>query len=66
MNEVWLKLYLMNGSHDLARLLIQGVRAPVGVKPLQLFDQPVVLPQEKRVQCDHSQMFVGSGITCET
>ena len=55
----------MNGSHDLARLLIQGVRAPVGVEPLQLFDQPVVLSQEKRVQCDHSQMFIGSGITCE-
>ncbi len=50
----------MNGSHDLAGLLVKGVRAPMGVEQVQLFDQPVVLSQEERVQRDHSQMLIGS------
>lgn len=58
--------YLMNGSHDLAGLLVESVRAPVGVEHVQLFDQPVVLSQKERVQRDHSQMLVGSRITCGT
>lgn len=55
----------MNGSHDLAGLLIEGVGAPARVEQVQLFDQPVVLSQEERVQRDHSQMLIRSGITCE-
>lgn len=55
----------MNGAHDLAGLLVQGVGAPVRVEQVQLLDQPVVLPQEERVQRDHAQMLVGSGIPCE-
>lgn len=57
--------YLMDGSHDLARFLIQDVRTPVRVEKVQLFNQPVVLPQEERVQRNHSQVFVSSGITWE-
>lgn len=57
--------HLVDGAQDLAGLLVQGVRAPVGVEPLQLSDQPVVLAQEERVQCDHPQVLVGSGITCK-
>lgn len=56
----------MDGSHDLAGLLIKGVRAPVRVEQVQLFDQPVVLSQKQRVQRDHSQMLIRSRITCET
>ena len=56
----------MNGSYDLAGLLIEGVGAPVRVEQVQLFDQTVVLSQKERVKCDQSQMFVGSGITCDT
>jgi len=50
----------VNGSHDLAGLLIKNVRAPVRVEQVQLFDQPVVLSQKESVQCDHSQMLIGS------
>lgn len=46
--------YLMDGSHDLAGLLVQDVRAPVRVEQVQLPDQPVVLSQEERVQRNHS------------
>lgn len=56
----------MDGSYDLAGLLIKGVRAPVRVEQVQLFNQPVVLSQKQRVQRDHSQMLISSGITCET
>lgn len=35
------------------------------VEEVQLLDQPVVLSQEERVQRDHSQMFISSGITWE-
>lgn len=59
-------LYLMNGSYDLAGLLIKGVRAPVRVEQMQLFDQSVVLSQKEGVQCDHSQMLIGPRVTCET
>lgn len=55
----------MNGAHDLTGLLVQGVGAPVRVEQVQLLDQPVVFPQEERVQRDHAQMLVGSGIPCE-
>lgn len=55
----------MNGSYDLAGLLVEGVRAPVKIEQVQLFDQAVVLSQEERVQCNQSQMFIGSRITCE-
>lgn len=55
----------MDGSEDLAGFLIEGVGAPVGVEQVQLLDQPVVLPQEERVQRDQSQMFVGSRIACQ-
>lgn len=58
--------YLMDGSHDLAGLLEQDVRTPVRVEQVQLFNQPVVLSQEERVQRNHSQMFISSGITWET
>lgn len=64
--EAELLWYLVDGSQDLAGLLVQDVRAPVRVEPVQLPNQPVVLPQEERVQRNHSQMFVGSGITWET
>lgn len=57
--------YLMDGSHDLAGFLVQNVRTPVRVEKVQLFNQPVVLPQEERVQRNHSQMFISSGITWE-
>ena len=58
--------YLVNGSHDLAGLLIENFRAPVRIKHVQFFDQPVVLSQKERVQGDHPQMLIGSRITCET
>lgn len=54
----------MDGTQDLAGFLVQRVGAPVRVEPPQLFDQPVVLSQEERVQCDHPQVLVGSGIPC--
>lgn len=57
--------YLMDGSHDLAGFLVQDVRTPVRVEKVQLFNQPVVLSQEERVQRNHSQMFISSGITWE-
>ena len=46
--------YLMDGSDDLAGLLVQDVRTPVRVEQVQLFHQPVVLSQEERVQRNHS------------
>lgn len=55
----------MDGSHDLARFLIQDVGTPVRVEKVQLFNQPVVLSQEECVQRNHSQMFISSGITWE-
>lgn len=64
--EAELLWYLVDGSQDLAGLLVQDVRTPVRVEPVQLPNQPVVLPQEERVQRNHSQMFIGSGITWET
>lgn len=57
--------YLVDGAHDLPGLLVQGVGTPVRVEQVQLLNQPVVLSQEERVQRDHSQMFVSSGITWE-
>lgn len=56
----------MDGSHDLACFLIQDVRTPVGVEKVQLFNQPVVLSQEERVQRNHSQVLISSGITWES
>lgn len=65
-SQLELLCYLMDGSHDLAGLLVQDARTPVRVEQVQLCDQPVVLSQEERVQRNHSQMFIGSGITWET
>lgn len=56
----------MDGSHDLAGLLVECVRAPVRVEEVQLSDQPVVLSQKECVQSDHTQVLIRSGITCET
>lgn len=64
--EGWTGEDLMDGSHDLASFLVEGVGAPVRIEQVQLSDQPVVLPQEERVQRNHSQMLVGSGIPWET
>lgn len=58
--------YLLDGPQDLAGLLVQDVRTPVRVEQAQLCNKPVVLSQEERVQRNHSQMFIGSGITWET
>lgn len=54
--------YLLDGPHDLAGLLIKGVGAPVGVEAMQLLNQSVVLPQKHSVQCDHTQVLIGSGV----
>lgn len=56
----------MNGSYDFPRLLVEDVRAPVGVEEPQLFDQTVVLSQKECVQGNLSQVLVSPRVPWRT
>lgn len=57
--------YLCVGPHDLASFLVEGLTVPLGVQPLQLTSQTVVLTQKQRVNCRQGDVLIHTDVTWE-
>ena len=62
----WRQSHLEVPPHDFAGLLVQPLAAPVGVELSKSAGQPVMFPEQQRVQGGQRNILIGAGVTLET